>query len=136
MKNSFRLAAILTLASPLLAFAQTGINTNAITPYSQGIIDIINQILVPVIIAISFIVFLWGIYKYFIAGAANESEKGEGRTFALWGIIGFVIIISVWGLVNLVLNTFGLTPGQQAPTAPTFNPGGGTDPADVNNSPA
>lgn len=113
-------ALVVSLATPLLASAQTGINTGAIMPYSSGIITVINSILVPVLMAVAFIVFLWGIYNYFILGASSESDKGEGRTFAMWGIIGFVIILSVWGLVAIVRNTFGLETSVGAPKSPTF----------------
>ncbi len=100
----------------------TGINLNAITPYSTGIINVINSILVPVLIAIAFIVFLWGVYKYFILGAADEKNRADGRQFVLWGVIGFVVILSLWGLVNIVRGAFGLTTGS-APPLPTI---GGT----------
>ncbi len=127
-----RLAIPLTiLAAPFFALAQTGINTSYITPYSQGIIGVINNILVPVLMAIAFIVFLWGVYKYFILGAADEKSRADGRQFTLWGIIGFVVILSLWGLVNLLMGTFGLSPGVAAPPPPTFGtgsysaPGGG-----------
>lgn len=103
----------------------TGINLNVITPYSSGIINIINSILVPVLIAVAFIVFLWGIYKYFVWGGENESEKAEGRKFAMWGVIGFVIILSLWGIVNLVMGAFGLSVGK-APPFPTI---GGSAPS-------
>src|SRR3989344_1478976 len=101
----------------------TGININAITPYSTGIINVINNLLVPVLMAIALIVFFWGVYKYFIYGADNDGERETGRQFALWGVIGFVIILSLWGLVNLVMGTFGLSVGQ-APPYPTI--GGST----------
>jgi len=65
-----------------------GININYIKPYSDSIIGIINSILVPVLIAIAFIVFLWGVYKYFIYHGDSESDKMEGRKYAMWGIIG------------------------------------------------
>lgn len=70
--------------------------------------------------AIAFIVFLWGIFRYFIWGAENESEKAEGRKFAMWGIIGFVIILCVWGLVAVVTGTLNLTPGGAGPKPPTI----------------
>jgi hypothetical protein len=124
-RNALLITIVVFLAVPLLASAQTGINISYITPYSSGIIGVINTILVPVLIAIAFIVFLWGVYKYFIWGAANESEKADGRKFAMWGIIGFVIILSLWGLVNLVMGTFGLSVG----TAPAFPTIGGSAPA-------
>ena len=110
-----------SFGAPLLAAAQTGApNINAIKPYSDAIIGLINGIAVPVLMAIAFIVFLWGVYRYFILGADNESERETGKQFVLWGIIGFVIILSVWGLVALVGSTLGLTPGGSAPKPPTF----------------
>ena len=116
---SAALALAVSFAAPLVALAATGgINLGAIRPYSDGIIDGINTILVPVIIAIAFITFLWGVYKYFILGAADEDAQRNGRQFILWGIIGFVVILSVWGLVNVVGGLLDL-PGT-TPTPPTF----------------
>ena len=99
----------------------TGINTTAIGSYSNGILYIINYILVPVLIGIAFIVFLWGVFKYFIWGGDDEAERSIGKKYVMWGVVGFVVILSLWGIVNLVMNAFGLTVGH-APPAPTFNP--------------
>jgi len=97
-----------------------GINLGVVTPYTDGIINFINGILVPVLMAIAFIVFLWGVFKYFIYGADNETERATGKQFVLWGIIGFVIILSVWGLVTIVRDFFSLSFGGSAPKPPTF----------------
>lgn len=94
-----------------------GINLEVIRPYSEGIKNFINGILMPVFMAIAFIVFLWGVFKYFIWGAENEMEKADGRKFVMWGIIGFVIILSLWGLVNLVTGVLAL-PNNNAPAPP------------------
>lgn len=130
MKKTFRLVSLLASFSvPFFAVAQSGINLNAITPYSNGVINFINYILVPILMAVAFIVFLWGIYKYFILGAADEKNREDGRQFALWGIIGFVIILSLWGIVNIFMGTLGLS-ATNAPRFPTIGglsaPGGGT----------
>lgn len=82
-----------------------GIDPSILQGYSASIIDVINDILVPVLFAVAFITFLWGVYQYFILGAANEEERKKGRQFVLWGIIGFFIIGSLWGLVNIVKQT-------------------------------
>lgn len=86
------------------------------------IISIINGILVPLILAIAFIVFVWGIFKYFIANTDDAKEKG--RDLMVYGLIGFFVIISVWGIVNLLTNTISLegNPDFQLPEAssPTF----------------
>ena len=77
------------------------------------------NLLVPVIFAIAFIVFIWGIFTYFIAGGANDEQRQKGRQLAFWGIVGFAIMVSVWGLINLVTNSLGLS-GQARPCLPTF----------------
>ena len=92
-----------------------GININYIKPYSDSIIGIINIILVPVLIAIAFIVFLWGVYKYFIYHGDSESDKMEGRKYAMWGIIGLVVIFSVWALVNILMGALNLSGGKPPP---------------------
>jgi hypothetical protein len=117
-----------SFALPLLALAQNsaarGIQLSSIEPYSTGLINLINNILVPVLMAIAFIVFIWGIYKYFIYGAAEEKSQTEGRQLVLWGLIGFVIILSLWGIVNLFMGTLGLSAGT-VPRYPTIGNGTG-----------
>lgn len=85
-----------------------GINTAALSPYTNGAVTIINSLLVPLLFAISFIVFLYGVSKTYILSRGETKEVEEGHKLILWGIIGFVVMISIWGLVNLVSNTFDL----------------------------
>ena len=77
---------------------------------TTGIIGIVNTIIVPIIFALVFLVFIWGVLNYFIFNGADEGKRAEGRQFALWGILGMVIFFSVWGLVNLLLSTLGIAP--------------------------
>lgn len=87
--------------------------------YTDSISTIINLYLVPALIAVAFIVFIFGVYKYFIQGAASDTEREKGRTFTLYGIIGLVIIFSVWGIVSIFMSTLNL-PDQNAPNPPTI----------------
>ena len=106
------------MAAPA-AFAQ-GIDTSYLQAYALKIIYVINALVVPVLFAVAFLTFLWGVYRYFILGADSEDKRAEGRKFVLWGLIGFVVILSLWGLVAMVGNTFGLTAGGSAPDYPTL----------------
>ncbi len=72
------------------------------------IINIINGVLVPLLFAVSFIVFLYGIAKAYILSPGDEEAVKSGHKIVLWGLIGFFVMLSVWGLVNVVVNTFGL----------------------------
>ncbi len=122
MKRLLRLSSLAAaFALPFAAAAQQGINIDAIKkPYTDQIIYFINFVLVPVVMAIAFIVFIWGVYNYFIKGADDETSRSTGRQFTLWGVIGFVVILSLWGLVNLFMSTLGLRPGGNAPDFPTI----------------
>jgi hypothetical protein len=64
------------------------------------------------------------VFQYFIAGAASDEKRKTGRTFILYGIIGFVVMLSIWGLVNLLLATLGFGWGARPPI-PLFGPSGG-----------
>lgn len=103
----------------MAATVSSGINATYIAGYANSIVGIINGILVPTLIAIAFIVFLYGIFKYFIKGADSDKERETGRTFALYGVIGFVILFSVWGLVWIFMSTLGLST-TNAPAFPAI----------------
>ena len=124
LKPTIRTALLLTaLLVPSLAFA------GYIAAYPAGgcdvylcwlggmILDIINTVLVPVLFAVSFIMFLYGIAKAYIFSSGDPEAVKAGHKLVLWGIVAFAVMISVWGLVNVVANTFGLS-GYYAPPLP------------------
>jgi hypothetical protein len=103
------------LLLPALAFAQV----NSINDAGRIVIDLINNVGVPIVFALAFIVFIWGIFQYFIAGGHDEEKRDAGKSLMLWGLIGFFVMVSVWGLVNILLGTFQLNNNvRQYPTAP------------------
>lgn len=126
------IVAAAALLLPLSAFAQTNTTAgncignssgaNTICTFIVSISGFIDTILVPFIFAIAFIVFIFGVYRYFIQGGANEEKRQEGQKFVMWGLVGFFVMFSIWGLVNLLVGTFGFDK-QQRPDLPTFNRG-------------
>jgi hypothetical protein len=105
MKKTLALTAstLATFAVPMLAFAQP---INNLSDVGSTIIGIINNILVPVLFALAFIVFIWGAFLTFIVGSTSEETKDKGKNLMLWGLIGFFVMVSVWGLVNILTGTF------------------------------
>ncbi len=78
---------------------------------STGIIGLLNVVVVPIILALAFAAFIWGVVNYFFLHATDESKREEGKQFVLWGLIGMAVLFSVWGFVNIMLSTLGITPG-------------------------
>jgi len=119
---------LITLSSlliPSLAFAGNYLGGgyaigcgNYICWLGNLILFTINAVMVPVLFAISFVVFLWGIAKAYIIHGAEPAEVAKGHKLVMWGIIGFAVMISIWGLVNVVSDTFGLS-GYYAPVLPS-----------------
>jgi len=77
---------------------------------SNGVIGIVNTVIVPIIGAFTFAVFILGVVSYFFLNGDNEEKRTEGRQFIFWGILGMVVLFSVWGFVNLLLSTLGIAP--------------------------
>ena len=76
-------------------------------------VDILDPI-IGVLLLLATVVFLWGIVKYIFAGDDTEKLK-EARQFIMWGIVGLFVMISVWGLVELINNTFLINPDLHTP---------------------
>lgn len=71
----------------------------------------INQhILNPIIIlafTVSLLILFWGIFQ-FISSETADASRDKGKKKILWGIFGMFIMISAYGLIRLVLGTFGI----------------------------
>lgn len=78
--------------------------------WTSGIVGAISSIVIPLIFALAFLAFLWGVFQYFFLHGGEEDKRAEGRQFVIWGILGMVVLFSVWGLVNILLSTFGISP--------------------------
>lgn len=85
---------------PMMAFAVT------ISDVITNITQIINT-LVPLVIAIGVLLFLIGVVNYIRAGDDEEKRKNS-RNMMIYGIIGLFVMVSIWGLVALLNNTFGI----------------------------
>jgi hypothetical protein len=77
---------------------------------STGVIGFFNLVVVPVIIALAFAAFVWGVVKNFFINGADSASHAKGNQFVLWGLIGLIVIFSVWGILNMLLSTLGVTP--------------------------
>jgi|SRR3989338_3028078 len=58
--------------------------------------------------AVAFAYFLYGLVK-FIANSENDEKREEGKNHMLYGIIGLAIIIAVFGIMRLIMNSLGVT---------------------------
>lgn len=104
------------LLAPLSAFA--AISNASLTYYRDFIVNTVNGVLMPVLMALALLFFIWGVFRYYIKGADSDTERETGHKFILWSVIGFAVIVSVWGLVNVVTSV--LLPNTTINTHPDY----------------
>lgn len=111
-KNIVAGSAAVALLAPAIGFAQPA---NGVFSLIDTVGDIIAAI-IPVIIGLALLVFLFGVFKYVIS--SDEDAKTKGRDFMIWGIIGLFVMTAVWGLVGLLDDTLNLD--NATPNVPEF----------------
>ena len=95
-----------------MTFSLTGQNFQSIVYY---VLDVL-YILVPIMFAVAFIVFFWGLSK-FILNSGNKDAMKDGRKYMLWGVLVLFILISFRAIIVLVSNELEF--GQVSPLLPS-----------------
>lgn len=78
-----------------------------ITVFLRKIDQFILNPLILLAFAIAFLVFFWGIFQ-FISSQTVDAGREAGKRKIFWGLFGMFIMISAYGLIHLILGTFGI----------------------------
>jgi hypothetical protein len=96
--------------------------------------EIINP-LITLAFALTLVYFIYGVIK-FIIDKQNGKDDGNGRRHMLWGLIGMFVMVSVFGIMQFIVNTLTLdfdvrNPGDTSLVDPSDSLGAGPGPGDV-----
>ena len=58
---------------------------------------------------VAFAAFFWGIVL-FIINTDDDKKRSEGKEWMKWSVIALFVMITVWGIVAILVNTFGISP--------------------------
>lgn len=123
MKQSLSIlfGTVFAFVLPIVTFAQGSDSGQAGTSLAGGdsqaggigeamsdILNFIDGIVIPVILSIGFLVFVWGMFKYFIQGGHSDEAQESGKSLIMYAVAGFVVILAFWGIVNLISGGIGL----------------------------
>lgn len=64
-------------------------------------IGLIN-ILIPTLLSFVFLFLVWKVFDAWVINAGDEKKREEGKRLALVAVLVVVLIISVWGIVNML----------------------------------
>jgi len=106
MKKTLALVALYAL--PLMAGAQAFGRDGGLTGYLRSIVNFVNDYIIPLIIAAAILSFIWGMFKFFIMGGADEEKRASGKQLMIWAVVGLVLMLSIQGIVNIFADAVGL----------------------------
>ena len=76
--------------------------------------DVIGQALkiigtlIPILFALAFLVFFWGLSK-FILHSGNEAEVKKGKDYMLWGILALFLLVTSLAIINFLMGELGFS---------------------------
>ncbi len=84
-----------------------------ITSFLKNIDKVILNPLIFLLFAVATLYFVYGVVKY-LSMDPSDSKRKEAMDSIIWGMVGMLIMFSVYGLISFVLATFGIT-GSSVP---------------------
>ena len=77
-----------------------------------GVAATYMDLALKLLMGLAVVYFVYSIVQYFISPGSSEKRKEAGN-YVMWSLIGFFVIVSMWGIVNVLSSTFNL--GSNAP---------------------
>ena len=106
-KKFYPLIPIFAAFTPFVAFAAT--LQDMLFTVSKAI-----DFTIPMLMALAILIFLWGIVKYILASGDPAKEKAA-RSSIIYGLLGVLVLVAFWGIIQIVTNTFDIDTGGTLP---------------------
>jgi NADH:ubiquinone oxidoreductase subunit 2 (subunit N) len=108
--KKLKLALLFTaLSAPSLVSAQTYLSSTG--KFLTEALALLNTTIIPIVFVLAMLFFFWGIANYI---RKEGHEKDEAKKVMLWGVIALFVMVSVWGLVEVIRGELNLSVGSPA----------------------
>ena len=114
-----KILSLLATFGPALVLAQES------APIARTIDGLLNWFIyiagraLPLLILAALVLFLFGIVRRFFWGGKDATDRTDAGKYILWGIVALFVMVSVWGLVNVLRGSFNLD-NSNIPVAPAI----------------
>ncbi len=71
----------------------------------KSVVSFIYGSVIPVVGGALVLLFFYGIFRYLLASGNTEKHE-EGRKFMLYGLLGLVVVYSLWAIIAILQVTF------------------------------
>lgn len=108
------------LASFNLAHAAVSVLTTGVTDVNRVANQLENyfNLGIELMIAASVAWIAWSAFQ-FVMSAGDEENRSKARSGIIYGIVGLVVMLSIWGLVGILLSSTGISTSRGNIVAPS-----------------
>lgn len=78
------------------------------------------NLLIGIVAGCALLFFFWGLANFIRHMGNDEGAVEEGRAFMKWGIVGLFVMVSIWGIVNFLIDATGIDPTRIGPVRTQF----------------
>lgn len=99
-----------TLYTIILLFAVIPFVASAQVTDFRSLMQLFGNLLgsvISVLYTFAFAAFFWGIVL-FVFNTDDDKKRQEGKNWMFWSVIALFVMITIWGLVGLLVNTLGV----------------------------
>ncbi|MEN9921255.1 MAG: hypothetical protein RLZZ517_233 [Candidatus Parcubacteria bacterium] len=72
----------------------------------QKIVSVVVNPIIQVAFVVATVLFVYGVFE-FLKGAESPDVRKQGQQHMLWGLVGLAIMVSVFTIIRILLNTLG-----------------------------
>ncbi len=63
--------------------------------------------MIGLFITLAIVVFFWGLIQYLFK--VGGEDRAQGLSIMMYGVIAIFVMVSIWGIIRLLQNTFKVT---------------------------
>lgn len=88
-------------------FTNVAYASESVDAFVLNVNKLIINPLITLLFGLAVVYFLYGIFQ-FISNQENEEAKTKGKSHMIWGIVGIVIMMGVFTILNMIMATFNI----------------------------
>ncbi|MFA6353907.1 MAG: hypothetical protein WCW93_03165 [Candidatus Paceibacterota bacterium] len=94
--------------------------STSLNGFIKNVDEMIINPLIGLLFALAVVYFLYGVFE-FLSNQDKEEKKTTGKQHMIWGIVGITIMMGVWTILGIVMNTLGISESEINPKQGTVN---------------
>ncbi|MCF7843301.1 hypothetical protein K9M47_00200 [Candidatus Gracilibacteria bacterium] len=120
--KTFSLSALFFVGTFTSVFAQQGqVNGSWLLSIINLAQTVVNS-LSPILITVALLAFFWFLIQFIWKGGESPSAHANGMKGMGYSILALFVMVSIWGIIQVLQNIFGVPTITNQPDVPTLPP--------------